>query len=121
MMEDKCVCCGEVIPEGRQVCPQCETKARKEDDYMTRSEILDTAKKTVSEDRNKQYGEPEDNFQKIADYWSVYLHTGLTAKDVGHMMVLFKIARAQAGTKADNYIDMAGYAACSGEIAGKDE
>ena len=40
-MEDKCVCCGEVIPEGRQVCPQCETKARKENDYMTRSEILD--------------------------------------------------------------------------------
>ena len=21
---DKCVCCGEVVPEGRQVCPQCE-------------------------------------------------------------------------------------------------
>jgi hypothetical protein len=120
-MEDRCVCCGEVIPEGRQVCPICEIKARKENDCMTRSEILDTAKKTVSEDRNKQYGEPEDNFQKIADYWSVYLHVDLTAKDVGHMMVLFKIARAQAETKADNYIDMAGYAACSGEIAGKDE
>ena len=23
-MEDKCVCCGAVIPEGRQVCPNCE-------------------------------------------------------------------------------------------------
>ena len=22
--ENRCVCCGEVIPEGRQVCPQCE-------------------------------------------------------------------------------------------------
>ena len=21
---DRCVCCGEVVPEGRQVCPQCE-------------------------------------------------------------------------------------------------
>ena len=21
---DKCVCCGEIVPEGRQVCPQCE-------------------------------------------------------------------------------------------------
>ena len=21
--ENRCVCCGEVIPEGRQVCPQC--------------------------------------------------------------------------------------------------
>lgn len=25
-MEDRCVCCGEVIPEGRQVCPNCEQK-----------------------------------------------------------------------------------------------
>jgi hypothetical protein len=23
---DRCVCCGEIIPEGRQVCPGCETK-----------------------------------------------------------------------------------------------
>lgn len=23
-MEDRCICCGEVIPEGRQVCPVCE-------------------------------------------------------------------------------------------------
>lgn len=22
-MCDRCVCCGEIIPEGRQVCPQC--------------------------------------------------------------------------------------------------
>ena len=21
---DRCVCCGEIIPEGRMVCPQCE-------------------------------------------------------------------------------------------------
>lgn len=25
-MEDRCVCCGEVIPEGRQVCLNCEQK-----------------------------------------------------------------------------------------------
>ena len=23
-MEDRCVCCGAIIPEGRQVCPSCE-------------------------------------------------------------------------------------------------
>lgn len=23
-MEDRCVCCGEIVPEGRQVCPSCE-------------------------------------------------------------------------------------------------
>ncbi len=35
-MEDRCVCCGEVIPEGRMVCVKCEklqnTKAEVEDD-----------------------------------------------------------------------------------------
>lgn len=25
---ERCVCCGAVIPEGRQVCPNCETKAQ---------------------------------------------------------------------------------------------
>ena len=26
-MENRCVCCGEIIPEGRMVCPKCEAKA----------------------------------------------------------------------------------------------
>lgn len=25
-MEERCICCGEIIPEGRQVCPNCEEK-----------------------------------------------------------------------------------------------
>jgi predicted nucleic acid-binding Zn ribbon protein len=24
MINNRCVCCGEIIPEGRMVCPQCE-------------------------------------------------------------------------------------------------
>lgn len=24
---ERCVCCGDVIPEGRQVCPRCEREA----------------------------------------------------------------------------------------------
>lgn len=23
-MDDTCICCGAIIPEGRQICPQCE-------------------------------------------------------------------------------------------------
>lgn len=26
-MENRCVCCGAVIPEGRMVCPMCEMEA----------------------------------------------------------------------------------------------
>lgn len=25
-MEDRCIVCGSIIPEGRQVCPECEEK-----------------------------------------------------------------------------------------------
>lgn len=27
-MDNRCICCGEIIPEGRQVCPRCEIKTR---------------------------------------------------------------------------------------------
>ena len=26
--ENRCVCCGEIIPEGRQVCPNCERREK---------------------------------------------------------------------------------------------
>lgn len=32
------------------------------------------------------------------------------------MMALLKVARIKAGDKADSFIDLAGYAACAGEI-----
>lgn len=67
---------------------------------MKRDEILETAAKIVTGGRNKQYGEPEDNFAVIAEYWSTYLsqHNGgrvilLTPMDVATMMALFKIGR----------------------------
>ena len=30
---DRCVCCGAVIPEGRQVCPICEQKAQRRESW----------------------------------------------------------------------------------------
>lgn len=95
---------------------------------MTRDEILDTAKNCVCNDRNMQYGEPEDNFTSIAGFWQEYLYTAtgehinLTAFDVANMMVLFKVARAAtagANASADTFVDIAGYAACGGEIVGR--
>lgn len=29
---DRCVCCGEIVPEGRQVCPQCEIELQSKPD-----------------------------------------------------------------------------------------
>jgi hypothetical protein len=84
---------------------------------MTRNEILDTAKKCVSGDREQDYGSPENNFNRIADLWTAYLGYPVNAKDVACMLALLKIARIASGhAKADNWVDLAGYAACGGEI-----
>lgn len=26
MSVDRCVCCGEIVPEGRMICPNCEAE-----------------------------------------------------------------------------------------------
>ena len=94
---------------------------------MTRKEVLDNALKCVCGDREQNYGAPEDNFQRIAYMWTAYLGAGklmisITPKDVAAMLALLKIARIGSGhAKADNWIDLAGYAACGGELDGVDE
>lgn len=93
---------------------------------MTRREILETACTCVCGDREEDYGRPENNFKIIADFWTTYLQAAhpeielpaefVDAKDVSAMMSLLKIARIAAGTKEDSFVDLAGYAACGGEI-----
>jgi hypothetical protein len=96
---------------------------------LTRQSVLQGAEQCVCLDRESEYGAPEDNFNTIANLWDTYLlsrYKGRTiavdAHDVAVMMCLLKIARIASGqTKDDNYVDLAGYAACAAEIAGKME
>ena len=85
---------------------------------MTRREILDAARRCVCGDREQDYGSPESNFQRIADLWNAYWSTtAICAQDVAAMLALLKIARIRSGhAKEDNWVDLAGYAACGGEI-----
>ena len=83
-----------------------------------RKEILTTAINTVCGQREQDYGSPEDNFKIIAGMWGAYLGTEINAVDVAMMMGLLKIARIKTGTGTmDSFADLAGYAACGGEIA----
>ena len=89
---------------------------------MTRKECLDMAAQCVLQDRANQYGGPEDTFGRIAKLWSAYLGTKLDGTDVAAMMGLLKIARLRANpTHGDSWVDLAGYAACGAELAGKAE
>lgn len=98
---------------------------------MKREEILEAARKCVCGDREQDYGSPEDNFRTIAALWTVYLRSlpkddsglpWLMPRDAAAMLALLKIARIASGHwKMDNWIDLAGYAACGGEIDGGSE
>jgi hypothetical protein len=88
---------------------------------MTREQILDEAKSIVCKDRNKQYGEPENNFGIIAELWNKYLSKKpgclIQAEDVATMMMLFKVGRLiSGGYKHDTLVDLIGYAACAEEL-----
>ena len=88
---------------------------------MTRESILNSAIECVCGKREQDYGSPEDNFNRIATYWSTHLGMEITAEDVAVMMALLKIARIGTGTATDDsWVDLAGYAACGGEIAAKE-
>ena len=91
---------------------------------MTREEVLQAAAKCVNGDRQEDHGSPENNFGMVAVFWNAYLQSymcpnsiGIDSKDVAAMLGLLKIARIATGHgKADNWVDLAGYAACGGEL-----
>lgn len=88
---------------------------------MKRKETLEQAEQIVCKDRETQYGSPEDNFATIAVFWTVYTGHAINSHDVAVMMAPLKIARIKSGQwKADNYIDLAWYAACAAELAGEE-
>lgn len=94
-----------------------------------RQRLLDEAREITSKDRNQAYGAPEDNFQQIADYWTLYMRNakildqgckGLRHVDVAYLMALMKLARLNTNpTHRDSLVDLAGYAACAADCQEK--
>lgn len=96
----------------------------------TREQVLSAARDCVCGDREQDYGSPENNFRTIASLWNSYLYgaglmenptphvwKGLKPKDVAAMLALLKVARIAGNRpKPDNWIDLAGYAACGAEL-----
>ena len=87
---------------------------------MERGTILDKAKETINGARQDAYGNPEDSFAAIADFWEVYeRHRAQKSgpHDAMMKMALFKIARICTGAGSeDSYIDCAGYLALAADM-----
>ena len=107
-------------PAPEKPTEKCDPPAGEDTNVPTRATILDAAKAIVCDGRPQEYGGPEDSFGRIAELWTAYTKCDLDAHDVAMMMALLKIARTKGGKyNRDNYVDLAGYAACAGEIGGK--
>jgi hypothetical protein len=84
----------------------------------SRSDILDMASECITKDRAATHGDMEENFSTIAAYWSIHLGVEVSAADCAIMCAQIKLARLKSNAAhADNWVDLAGYAACGGELA----
>jgi len=83
---------------------------------MNRTELLENVTVALS-DRGSAYGDASDNFQRIADMWSVIFGRRVTMKQVALCMSAVKMARLiETPDHADSWIDLAGYAALGVEV-----
>lgn len=93
---------------------------------ISKSRVLDLAKAAVA-DRGLNYGEPEDNFERIAARWRVHIKNRfgidvpIDAVSVSIMCIDLKLGRLENQTDhLDSWVDVAGYAGCGANIACED-
>ncbi|AII27227.1 hypothetical protein SEA_OMNICRITICAL_56 [Mycobacterium phage OmniCritical] len=72
--------------------------------------VLQEAQRLIFGDREQQYGNPSESFDRIAGLWSAYIGTELNGLDVANLMILLKVSRTKGTYHRDSYVDIAGYA-----------
>ena len=98
-----------------------ESEPCKDAEPWTRQRVLKEAERCVCGKREQDYGTPENNFSRIAEFWATYKGVEFSPVDVAIMMALLKVARiANNPGHMDSWVDGCGYFACGGEIAGKE-
>lgn len=82
-----------------------------------RDRPLDEAKRLINADRNKEYGEPVENFRDIAEMMTVLIRPILKegarvrVEHVAMMMMAVKLSRMTTSPyKLDTWVDICGYA-----------
>ena len=60
---------------------------------MKREEILRKAETLINGDRAKDYGDAKQNFEDIANLWSVFLGTKITREQVAVCQILVQCSR----------------------------
>jgi len=78
--------------------------------------ILLEADRITSQDRQKDYGHPLDDYRRTAKLWSAVLGVEVTASQAILCMILLKVSRECNKHKRDNLVDVAGYAKCLEQV-----
>ena len=94
-MENRCVCCGSIIPEGRQVCRECEVNAMGTArnmsikdygiTYEERKRIEQYCKKSRDYDQQLILQAAQEVYPEIAPYLFLNLTTGLGYDRMGNI------------------------------------
>lgn len=102
--------------EWEQVIETCELRVKPKP--MSRVSVLEDALEATTRTRAATHGDLESNFSTIAQIWSVRLGRTITPEQVTLMLIDLKTVRAWSNpAHEDNWVDIAGYAACGGELA----
>lgn len=106
-------------------CPLCaegERSALSARPESIKEQIADEAKRIVSGARRNAYGTPEDNFERIARFWTAYFQNtdrdiAVLAEDVSPLMRLMKEARlCETPDHLDSHVDLVGYTLTGAEV-----
>lgn len=84
-----------------------------------RESVLREAIKLTTGDRNVSYGPPTADFDRsvamLNALFGDILKQPLTSSDVAKIVIIIKLSRSRWMAKRDNWVDIAGYAACGYE------
>lgn len=87
---------------------------------MGRKQILVDAATLIDGDRAKDYGDAATSFSRVACIWSGILGMDVTPEQVAMCLAGLKLSRlAHSPNHRDSWVDICGYAALGGEIAGR--
>jgi len=91
---------------------------------MKITDIDQEIEKKIINDREKDYGNYQENFTLLAEMFTIILYGNLKKvikpHQVGQLMMALKLFRATKNFKADNYIDLSIYNKMTKEVHKKE-
>jgi hypothetical protein len=87
-----------------------QVKVHTERPKVTSENMLRTVDALVSDTRQKEYGHPAANFERMAEFWSTITDHHIEPRLVPLMLIALKMARELSSHVPDSLADIAGYA-----------